>query len=165
MQRLNRKGLSEVVTAIIVILLVLVAVGIIWAVVQNLLNQGAEEAEGGVDCITTQVEVESATRNVGIVADLTDNRYDVAISRDASGTDTTITQVKLIFTEGGQTKVVGKTVSLDKFGTQSVQVTYGESTDELAGLGADNGATASKLELAVIIGTKTCDPTGETSIA
>ena len=38
----SKKGLSAVVTTLIIILLVLVAVGIIWVVVQNIVTEGAE---------------------------------------------------------------------------------------------------------------------------
>ncbi|MEK6830249.1 MAG: archaellin/type IV pilin N-terminal domain-containing protein [Nanoarchaeota archaeon] len=40
---MNRKGLSEVVTTLIIILLVLVAIGIVWAVVSNILSEGSEQ--------------------------------------------------------------------------------------------------------------------------
>ncbi len=40
----NSKGLSEVVTTLIIILLVLVAIGVVWFVVNNILSSGSEQA-------------------------------------------------------------------------------------------------------------------------
>jgi flagellin-like protein len=43
----NRKGLSAIVATLIIILLVLVAAGIIWVVVRNIMSEGAEGIELG----------------------------------------------------------------------------------------------------------------------
>jgi len=43
----SRKGLSAIVATLIIILLVLVAAGIIWVVVRNIITEGAEEIELG----------------------------------------------------------------------------------------------------------------------
>ena len=39
----NRRGLSEVVTTLIIILLVLVAIGTVWFVINNILSEGSEQ--------------------------------------------------------------------------------------------------------------------------
>lgn len=43
----SKRGLSTVVSVLIIILLVLVAIGIVWAVVNNLLKEGADQTELG----------------------------------------------------------------------------------------------------------------------
>lgn len=41
----NKKGISGIITMLIIIALVLVAVGVVWYVVQNILEQGQAETE------------------------------------------------------------------------------------------------------------------------
>jgi hypothetical protein len=52
----NTKGLSTIVATLIIILLVLVAVGIIWVVVRNVIEGGASQIQGlSVDVQPTKV--------------------------------------------------------------------------------------------------------------
>jgi len=53
----NKKGLSTIVTTLIIVLLVLVAVGIIWVVVRNILNKNSEEIS--LDKFTVTLKVDS----------------------------------------------------------------------------------------------------------
>ncbi len=53
----NKQGLSGIITMLIIIALVLVAIGAVWYVIQNVLEQGkteTEEATGDIfaDCAT-----------------------------------------------------------------------------------------------------------------
>ena len=52
----NKKGLSEVVTTLIIILLVLVAIGIVWVVVNNVLQSGTEQAELSAKCLNVDIK-------------------------------------------------------------------------------------------------------------
>ena len=45
----NNKGLSDIVTTLIIIALALVAVGVVWYVFQNAVSQGQEKAEQASD--------------------------------------------------------------------------------------------------------------------
>jgi len=56
----NRKGLSAVITTLIIILLVLVAVGIIWVVVRNVVQEGAEQIDIGSKCVAVDLSANSA---------------------------------------------------------------------------------------------------------
>ena len=57
----QKKGLSTVVTTLIIILLVLVAVGIIWIVVRGVIEGGTKEIDYGVKCLKTDVRATAAT--------------------------------------------------------------------------------------------------------
>ena len=59
--KFSRKGLSDIVTNVLIILLVLVAIGIIWAFVRPAITQGAGQLQGAGDCLT--IDVESVTCN------------------------------------------------------------------------------------------------------
>ena len=105
----NTKGLSTIVATLIIILLVLVAVGIIWVVVRNVVQGGSDSIEISAKCIDSQV---SATR---VVSGTAVNTYNVSLSR-TSGTDE-IAGVKLVFSDvNGTTNFVvdvpGNIVSL-----------------------------------------------------
>ena len=76
----NRKGLSAVVTTLIIILLVLVAVGIIWVVVRNVVETGAEQIDTNTKCIAVNVVAVS-------VNEVNPGNYTVTLNRKAGGED------------------------------------------------------------------------------
>lgn len=59
----NTKGLSTIVATLIIILLVLVAVGIIWVVVRNVIEGGASQIQGSNDCLSVEVRPTKALCN------------------------------------------------------------------------------------------------------
>ena len=77
---INKRGLSAVVTTLIIILLVLVAVGIVWVVVRNVIEQGAEQIDISTKCVAVDV------RAVGVVPAGGDN-YIVTLERKSGGGD------------------------------------------------------------------------------
>lgn len=160
----NKRGLSEVVTAIIVILLVLVAIGIIWVVVSNLLNQGASEAEGGVECITTQISIESATKVDGPDTDTIPDSYNVVVTRGTGGPDT-ITNIKLVFGDGTKSETEDKTVNIPELGKETVTVLLTDITTLSDIAGQPAGSHATKVSVAAIIDGRTCEPSSKTNIA
>ena len=76
----NRKGLSAVVTTLIIILLVLVAVGIIWVVVRNVVETGAGQIDVNTKCIAVDVRAVS-------VNETDPGNYTVSLNRRAGGDD------------------------------------------------------------------------------
>src|SRR3990167_9321273 len=66
----RKRGLSGIVTTLIIILLVLVAVGVIWAVVKNLVQKGSEQIELGQFTLDLQIksaQVENGNVTVVVV--------------------------------------------------------------------------------------------------
>ena len=54
----NKRGISHVITMLIIIALVLVAIGGVWVVVQNVLDQGASQTEqAATDMFADCVEI------------------------------------------------------------------------------------------------------------
>lgn len=106
----NKKGLSTIVATLLIILLTLVAVGIIWVVVRNVVQGGSEQIDLSTKCLATDV---AATK----VVDLNNTNFTVTLSRQGSGSDE-IGGVKLAFTDANNsaTSVVdvsGNIVSLN----------------------------------------------------
>ena len=64
----NKKGLSMIVSTLIVILLVLVAIGIIWTVVRNVINEGTETLDIAAKCLDVNLQVTAVTcvTNTGV---------------------------------------------------------------------------------------------------
>ena len=89
----NKKGLSTVVTTLIIILLVFIAVGIIWVVIRNVLQGGVEEINYEAKCL----EISFTTS--GLVCTDTDgdsfHECNVTVTRSSRGE--TIDGVKIVF--------------------------------------------------------------------
>lgn len=74
----NNKGLSTIVATLIIILLTLVAVGIIWVVIRNVIQGGAESVDLSTKCIAVSLEANSVTETPAGV-------YAVTLKRNAGG--------------------------------------------------------------------------------
>ncbi len=74
----NKRGLSAVVTTLIIIILVFVAIGIIWVVIRDVFEGGAADIELSSKCLDIDV---SATA----VVNTSDINYIVTLKRGAGG--------------------------------------------------------------------------------
>ena len=156
----SKRGISEVVTSIIVILLVLVALGIIWGVLSGLLNKAKIETEQTGACIGTIVNVDRAIA-VSLDSDIKE-AYNITLTRTASGTKDSISEVALIFYDSaGVSKNVRKTLvtPLKQLDGATVTVTMVE-------LGDDPITTVfrKKVEVVPVISGNLCSKTGEKEI-
>ena len=52
----DKKGLSEIVATLIIILLTLIAVGIIWVVIRNVVEGGAEQVDISQRCLNVELQ-------------------------------------------------------------------------------------------------------------
>jgi hypothetical protein len=86
----NNKGLSTIVATLITILLVLVAVGIIWVVVRNVIQSGATQITAGSKCLDVDIKATKV-----ICDDVTGAVCNATIARSAGGE--AVGGVKLIF--------------------------------------------------------------------
>jgi flagellin-like protein len=109
----NKKGLSGIVTTLIIILLVFVAVGVIWAVVGDLLDTSTDSITSSSNCLAIQVSVEGYN--------FTDGEYELTIKRSGSGKDEEI-GLYVQFensTQSGDEQDFGETFSQGEKKTQS----------------------------------------------
>lgn len=77
----NKKGLSTVITTLIIILLVLVAVGIIWVVVRGVIDQGADQIDTSSACPLIDLRI-TGQSGCGVAGSCT-----VDIERKSGGRD------------------------------------------------------------------------------
>jgi len=84
----NKKGLSTVVTTLIIILLVLVAIGIIWVVIRGVIDEGSANIEFNTKCLQIDVKATQVVNTGG-------TNYDVTLTRGSTGDP--IAGVKMLF--------------------------------------------------------------------
>lgn len=124
----NKKGLSDIVTTLIIILLVLVAIGVIWAVVSNLLDNSTNKISQANKCLDIDVR---ATRVVE-----TSTGYNITLQRSSTGEGQVGAKIQILsatdvsevinFGEGvmlNPLDIMTKEVETDLAGATTVRVT------------------------------------------
>ena len=76
----DKRALSEVVTTLIIILLVLVAIGIVWVVVNSVLQSGTQQLDISAKCLAVDLQFVSIDETAAGV-------YSVTLKRTDSGDD------------------------------------------------------------------------------
>lgn len=121
----NKKGLSAIVATLIIILLVLVAVGIIWVVVRQVIQQGAETVDYNTKCLGVDLEAVAVTESA------TAGEYSVTLKMNSGDT---IDGVKLNFfsaTENSGVMEFGTTLSALDTKTNSSIITTVEDANKI----------------------------------
>jgi hypothetical protein len=109
----NKRGLSAIVATLIIILLVLVAVGIIWVVVRNLIQEGAEQVDIGTKCMAVDLRAVSVTPVVGQTGN-----YSVTLRRTAGGEVIAGAKISL-FNDTGNSGVLDGFLALSELETKT----------------------------------------------
>ena len=86
----NKKAMSEIVTTVIMVALVLIAIGIIWGVVTNLLSERTEQVEINSKCMDVSVKPTAASCDT--------EECNITYSRTATGGD--IDGIKIVVSDG-----------------------------------------------------------------
>ena len=107
-KKLNKKGLSTIVTTLIIILLSLAAIGIVWAVVNGLLKSNTQGISVSAKCLNIDVEAASANCSAGT----TNYMCTVQLTRAGTGNDE-IAGVKLVFMNDTSGISSPSTISVD----------------------------------------------------
>ena len=76
----NTKAMSQIVTTVILVVLVLVAIGIVWGVISNLVGDSADDIDSGAKCLPIVIDATA-------VANTSTTAYDVTITRTAGGSE------------------------------------------------------------------------------
>ena len=111
----NKKGLSTVVTSLIIILLVLVAVGIIWIVVVNIISSGTEQMSLGK--LTMNLEIKEVKVN--------ENNIEVRVKRNPGAGE--LSGIKFIVSDGVNTEIFEETdITLEELAQRNFVFNLGE---------------------------------------
>jgi hypothetical protein len=114
----NKKGLSTIVATLLIILLTLVAVGIIWVVVRQLVTNTTDDVSLRAKCLDAEVQAIKVTNST--------TNYFVTLNRKAG--KAVIGGVTLVFTNKSETSnvvtdVVGNIASLGTITTPAISIT------------------------------------------
>ncbi|MCX6746504.1 MAG: hypothetical protein NTU63_00005 [Candidatus Pacearchaeota archaeon] len=99
---MQKKGLSTIVTTLIIIVLVLVAIGIVWIVVRNVIQTGTEGV--GLSQFTLNAEIKDVT------ADNVSDNVNLTVKRNPGEGE--ISKIKFIFSIETDSEIVTEEVSL-----------------------------------------------------
>ena len=110
----NRKGLSAVVTTLIIILLVLVSVGIIWVVVRGVVESGAEQIDVSTKCLGIDIRAVSVEPVNG-----EEGNYSVNLERKSGGNE--IEGIKVnVFNDTDSSGVMDFGVAIEELNEETV---------------------------------------------
>ena len=128
---MDKRGLSVVVTTLIIILLVLVSTGVIWVVIKNLVTEGSEEITLG-----------------RFLFDLTIKRAymdgtDVWVSVRRSPGGGELTGINLVFNNGTDSIVIEKIIAFKEFDER----TFIFNSSEVPGIGAGDTVSVAPIYL------------------
>ncbi|MEK6898447.1 MAG: hypothetical protein AABX28_03775 [Nanoarchaeota archaeon] len=116
----NKQGLSAIVVTLILVLLSLVAVGIVWVVIGNLVETQSGKISTGTQCLEIDVGANA------VVAGAVDGDYTVTLKRSAGGEE--ISGVKMVlFSDTANTEVIKKAQALETLGTSTISLTAAET--------------------------------------
>ncbi len=117
---MNRRGMSAVVTTLIIILLAIVAVGIIWVVVKNILDKGRDEIT--LTGITLDLEITKVVvDDNGTPDDDTDDKLLVTVKRNPG--EGNLVGINFIIGDGDNSVVVTRDTTLAELGFQTFTFT------------------------------------------
>ena len=94
----NKKGLSTIVVTLIIIVLSLVAVGVVWVIVNNLLKSGTANAEINSKCLGVSLEVTKV-----VCGTTSPELCNITVSRTGTGNDV-LAGIKMYFQEANGTR-------------------------------------------------------------
>ena len=118
----NKKALSAVVTTLILILLVIVAIGIVWVVIKNILSESSEEISAGLSRVTLEIIEDSVKINNN------DNTLSFVVSRDIGKGDLNKIKVILKDTQDNTYSEEVDVSSLTELGTKRITINKGGLT-------------------------------------
>lgn len=116
----EKKGVSTIIATIFMILFVMVAAGIVWVVIQNILTEQTEEISTGLERITLSV--------VGSSVNITSSEVTMIINRDIGPGD--LSKIKIIlYNQAGESYSEDVDASkLDELGSKKFTVSTGGLT-------------------------------------
>src|SRR3989344_3645332 len=110
----NQRGLSAIIVTLILILLSIVAVGIVWVVVTNILKSNTENVSSGVGQLSLNLELQNVLiRDTGEI--------DVIVKRNAGEGD--LSGINFIVSDGKNSDVIEKPETLNELETKTFTIT------------------------------------------
>ena len=108
--RFNKRGLSTIVVTLILIVLSLVAVGVVWVVVNNILKSGTSQASFQFGTLFLNLKIDRALMD-------TSGNLLVTVSRGTGQGD--LPAIDFIVSDGKNSQVIKESTSLQELGSQT----------------------------------------------
>ena len=106
----NKKALSTIVSTLLILLLVFVAVGILWAVVRTFVQGGSEQVSLGKFTLDLKID--------NVIINPSDNSVDVKLTRNAGAGE--FTGLRFVLDDGNNADVVEvKNVTMNEYDQQT----------------------------------------------
>lgn len=139
MNRRDKRGISDIVTTVLLVLLAIAAVGIIWVVIQNFINTGTKGIGSTADCLQNNFDIVSAY-NVSTTS------FNVTVKRITG--QSSIEKLSIYHTTSGQTTKVADSTNVPLIG-ESKTITINPSITLKSG---------DTVQIAAVIGGNSCSP-------
>lgn len=111
---MNKRGISNVIVTLIIIVISLVAIGLVWGVVRNIISEGAEDIS--LAGFKINIKISSAGIN--------GNNINVNVKRNVG--EGNLTGIKFIFTAGEDTEAKERTFSLKELESKAFDFTLND---------------------------------------
>ena len=134
----NKRGLSTIVVTLLMILLSLVAIGVVWVVVSNILKSGTQQASSGLGQLLVSIELQNVNMK-------SNGDVDIGVKRNVGAGG--LTGINFIVSDGVNTKVIKKDTTLQELNSNTFTLTASE-------LGSNFGLVK-KVSIAPIIDSNT----------
>lgn len=108
----NKRGFSEVITSLIIILLVIVAIMVVWIVIRNVIDQGSEQIS--LSQFTIDLELERVVVNPTSI--------DVTVKRNAGQGE--LTGLKFIVSDGANSQAIDSSETLSELEQKTITLNY-----------------------------------------
>ena len=113
----SKKGLSGIVVTLIIIVLSLVAVGVVWGVVSNLLKSGESQTSSSFGKLFISLETQKVNMK-------SNGDVDVIVKRNAGAGE--LKSINFVVSDGDNSKVIKKDTSMVELGTNTFTLTASE---------------------------------------
>ncbi|MFH1311397.1 MAG: hypothetical protein ABIH65_03270 [Nanoarchaeota archaeon] len=110
-KRISKKGISEILATLLIILLVLAVAGIIWVIVKNLVGSNVEDIEMGSTRILLSID------NAQVILENNIGTAKVSVSRDSG--EGNLTGVRFIFSDNENSYSIDRKTPISKLGKQT----------------------------------------------
>lgn len=125
---MNKKGLSDIITTILIILLALAAIVLIWGFIRRPIEQGGQQIEKSSDCLALNLKPTACQ--------LVNNNTAARVVVQWADGDVELQQIKAVITDGRGANIVANLSAPTKLGTSNATVS-------LSGLTVDSGLVLS----------------------
>jgi flagellin-like protein len=129
-KEMNRKGLSDVVTTVLIILFAIVAVAIIGGIVINQVTKAGQKIESATVCADLEITPVKCSNTTSP----TDSKVSLVVRRDAGGSSLSVTALNAVFEKADGTTVTTAFITVPAAYATSTSKNTTEATDTITNI-------------------------------